>query len=473
MENHPVYKYYKNYVKINGREFLWKDISVSSGKRIVVDNINGFYRPVLQYLGPKETNISITIQYGGIYKSPEASVSSSLKNFNVGGDSVNLAKFVKEEKRTSAEGLKDSFLEQKNFIQDLFESEKSKNIRIELPDGDIINCVLSDRTKSYFSLGLNTEQLNLILLGSTRYSVSKVDKKSIYNIKTEILLSLVTELKAGGIPTSFMNKIKNSKAASWLSKTVENIKGVYKTFRKYANLTKEYISKVQNVLTKVQNVANTLVSSVQEPLKILNMLKQINTQLVDIAKTPGRIVDTIEAICRETSNYLGDTKNTFKFLCSMFDFSKSNNDKLVEYYNINKIQKDIMESEVKETSNIVFFANALTTATEINYENNEDVTETILQLDKMYDSLINNDDISDNIKDLLFDGFNQVKSYLLNEVTAIRNTKYIEIKTPKTLLNIVYDYYGSDDLYDDILLLNKNILKDTICVSGKIKVFDL
>ena len=43
MENHPVYKYYKNYVKINGREFLWKDISVSSGKRIVVDNINGFY----------------------------------------------------------------------------------------------------------------------------------------------------------------------------------------------------------------------------------------------------------------------------------------------------------------------------------------------------------------------------------------------------------------------------------------------
>ena len=56
---------------------------------------------------------------------------------------------------------------------------------------------------------------------------------------------------------------------------------------------------------------------------------------------------------------------------------------------------------------------------------------------------------------------------------VVKNIKYIDITTPRTLLNIVFEYYGSIDLYDDILALNQNNLKDVLQVSGRIKVFDV
>lgn len=477
MENHPVYKYYKDYVKINGRIFLWKEISVSHEKRIVVDNINGFNRPVLQFLGPKESTISLTIEYGGIYSAPQVSTSVSSSTFKTDDSLTNLTTIARTEKRTTAEGLRDSFLDQKNFIESLTRSNTAKLIKLELPDGDKVNCILSKGTKSYFSLGLNTEQLELIILGSIQKNYKPVDKSKILDIKTKTLNLLKSELLTGGVPSSFMDKIKDSKLASWLSKATEKTKGLYKSFRKYANLTKEYISKVQNILTKVQNTINTAMSALQEPLKILNMLKQINKMIVDIAKTPGMIVDAMQNICDGIHDYINDTKNTFKCLTKMFDFGdkkqsgKSGSGK--KYYNLNTIQKEIMENEVKETSNIVFFINALTTSLDIQYNNDEELAEVITQLNDMYDSLSNDENISDNMKDLLFSGYNETKNYLLNETEVVKNIKYINITTPRTLLNIVFEYYGSIDLYDDILALNQNNLKDVLQVSGRIKVFDV
>lgn len=458
MENHPVYQYYKNYIKINGKEFLWTDISVSSGKRIIIDNINDFYRPVLQYLGPRETNFSISIKYGGIYKA-----SDSNKNINSS---------TEVENNNSKNSLKDSFLEQKNFIQDLINTEKSKNVEIELPDGDIVHGVLQNRTKTYFSLGLNNEQLDFIMLYPEKYSYTQISPNKIYDIKTDILNNVKSELISGEIPVSFMDKIKNSKTASWLSKSIENVKSIYKTFRKYSNLVKQYITRVQNILSKVQDIANSFVSVFQEPLRILNLLKDINTQLVNIAKTPGRIVDTMQQICDGVSVYFNNTKNTFNFMFSMFDFTKTNNDKLVEYYNINKIQQEIMESEVRDTSNIVFFTNALINSIEIEYDTDEEISQTILKLDKMYEYLINNNNISDNTKDLLFNGFNETKAYLLNNASSKKNIKYITVSTPKTLHKIVFEYYGDDSLYDEILLLNKDTIKDVLNVRGLIKIFN-
>ncbi len=446
MENTAVYKYYKNYIKINDREFLWDDISNSRGKRLVIDNINGLYRPVIQYLGPNETTFSITIKYGGIYKSGENS---------------------------SKEELKNSFLEQKNFLENIINTEKCKNVKIEFPDGDIFYGVLRSANKGYFSLGLNTESLEFVALQYSYKTEQKADVNKIKNLKSQILNELKTEIQNGELPNSFMQKINNTKNASLLSTTNENIKNIYKSFRKYSNLVKSYVTKVQNILNTVQDNINFFVSTLQEPLRILNMLKYINGQLVNIAKTPGKIVDTIEEICDGIYSYFNDTKNTIKFLYTMFDFSTSNNDKLVEYYNINKLQEAIMEKEIKDSSNIVYFTNIMELSTEVDFNTDEEIESLYKQINEMYNNLYYNDSISIKIKDLLFSCFNETKQYLLEEAVAKNNIKYLEIKTPQTLHKIVYDYYGNEDLFEDILLLNNNIIDDILNVSGKIKIFDI
>lgn len=452
MENHPVFKYYKNYIKINGQEFLWESISVSNGKRIVIDNLNGYYRPVLQYLGPRETNIRITIRYGGIYKTNSK------------------YRFTNTDTSDKSESLKNSFLDQKNFIQNLVNSEKSKNVKIEFPDGDVGRGVLLNRTKTYSEIGLNTEELEFILLQPIQQSESS---KSSTELK-ETTKSFFDKIK--DIKNELTEKYYNTK--EWIHQNVLN-----------------NITKVQNVVTEIQSGINNALSLFSDVALAIDQIGNVVKQVGDLAKTPQAFVNGVQDVFESVKRLVGTTKDTLDLFKNCFDVTfnpeadtssqrdynpsdvlNQDTDSGIkeQYYNLNDLTNRETKELARVQTNSVIFYNCLDMSIDLDYANNEEILETVSELNEMYEDLINSKIINYDIKETITTAYNDVKTYLLNDVmNSSINIKTLEVKTPRTLSKILYELYGSDDLFDDVLALNKDTLTDVLYVVGTIKVYDI
>lgn len=452
MENHPVFKYYKNYIKINGQEFLWESISVSNGKRIVIDNLNGYYRPVLQYLGPRETNIRITIRYGGIYKTNSK------------------YRFTNTDTSDKSESLKNSFLDQKNFIQNLVNSEKSKNVKIEFPDGDVGRGVLLNRTKTYSEIGLNTEELEFILLQPIQQSESS---KSSTELK-ETTKSFFDKIK--DIKNELTEKYYNTK--EWIHQNVLN-----------------NITKVQNVVTEIQSGINNALSLFSDVALAVDQIGNVVKQVGELAKTPQAFVNGIQDVFESVKRLVGTTKDTLDLFKNCFDITfnpeadtssqrdynpsdvlNQDTDSGIkeQYYNLNDLTNRETKELARVQTNSVIFYNCLDMSIDLDYANNEEILETVSELNEMYEDLINSKIINYDIKETITTAYNDVKTYLLNDVmNSSINIKTLEVKTPRTLSKILYELYGSDDLFDDVLALNKDTLTDVLYVVGTIKVYDI
>ena len=367
MENHPVFKYYKNYIKINGQEFLWESISVSNGKRIVIDNLNGYYRPVLQYLGPRETNIRITIRYGGIYKTNSK------------------YRFTNTDTSDKSESLKNSFLDQKNFIQNLVNSEKSKNVKIEFPDGDVGRGVLLNRTKTYSEIGLNTEELEFILLQPIQQSESS---KSSTELK-ETTKSFFDKIK--DIKNELTEKYYNTK--EWIHQNVLN-----------------NITKVQNVVTEIQSGINNALSLFSDVALAIDQIGNVVKQVGDLAKTPQAFVNGVQDVFESVKRLVGTTKDTLDLFKNCFDVTfnpeadtssqrdynpsdvlNQDTDSGIkeQYYNLNDLTNRETKELARVQTNSVIFYNCLDMSIDLDYANNEEILETVSALNETYEELIN------------------------------------------------------------------------------------
>ncbi|WP_018300107.1 DNA circularization N-terminal domain-containing protein [Fangia hongkongensis] len=244
--------------------------------------------------------------------------------------------------------------------------------------------------------------------------------------------------------------------------------------------------KFQNSINKYTNYINQYTNSLREALSLIsvtasalapffNALENLENEIVENILNPSKLANSILSNYSNVLNLSAVTVGKSTLNKNFFNYSTSGETA------VNTPSRVAAESNRKSIDtyiNSLSLVNEFLNTTNTNYTNEDDIRKQSDSLNEQYNNLVINNfslDQSGN-RNQLFDQDtvdsitfmrDQVSAYLEAQLTNAKRIETIRVSR-NSLLPLVYQYYGSLDLYDTISELNK--VGNPSDITGNIKI---
>jgi len=413
----------RDYIKIKSsdsgtKKFKWTSITDSFGKRLDIKQINYIDTPLIQYFG------------------------ESLRSFD-----VNIITGAK------APSGKSAYRRDKNWLNEFFNTEKSKIFHLTFPDGKTKRCVFNNGTITESSN--STGQLT-VSFKCTYYPIPKVKSDAPDKGK---LPEWVQDLQRT-ITDTADDFFKNEKVIGF-NKFLTSLPQT-------ADTVADFVEKVQDKLSTLEELGSDVVGLFQQPSEWVSSLLEINSSVRSLASTPQTLYATIISTVSQVGVYFGDTASTFDAVANTFTFQKAESK---TYTNAQEYYKQSNEDGNNAIFNSLAFISLISIASGIEYKNSEEVDKVQNSLDETYRFLISDITLPNEVRQSLFEAKIAADEYLNSIRLNINSVILVDITRIQPFDKIVFDRYGSLDLYNELLALNSSIVTDINNVSGEIKLY--
>lgn len=403
-------------IKLDNESFYFESCQFpSTGKLISVHNINNENIPFIQELGEKEQQFQLVIAVSG--------------------------------KGSNGVDLKNDYIEQKMFLENIIKNQKI--VTFTAYDFSTVKVKIINSSPTVKSYNYITYDLTLLVIPDT------------YEEDAKFFLNTVTAKKK-----SLFNKFNDllSKTA-WITEAVGFIgKYITQNIAKFNNIVNKIGTQangINQILNKVSGAVDAIKNTINNIAKIITMPAQWFNNLVNIWENVLSIGTTVE--------------NAMSMIANAYDFSsgkKVKSSKISVGSGEALTSGNFIEDNQKNLDNLMVTTNniAMTYAfsgfildaefkDDIQLKQCRELFNTIIE-----DSISNNDMVDIDTKNALLDLKIELNNYLTEELNNVRNIIDFTITSEDSLYNLVYNYYGNTDNYDDILNLNKDTIMDIICL---------
>lgn len=409
-------------IRLDGYYFLAKKCDGPTLAKNLVISYPSNNAPVVQDLGKKEMHYSIVLELGGKGKTEE----SNKSNLDF----------------------------QKSLILKLY--EKQSFIFIE-PTGKRYSSKIST---------ISTENM----VNGVIYTIDLIVFYEIKEKKKGITNKLI-KAKSKSIFKKFNDWLTNKlKQPAW-----------WKNLKNTVNST---ITNFRSTVNTLNNISDSIVNEFNRPNQWLQQFNQTMNDIKKICQTPTKIFQTINNLC---NNLIGTFNNIKDFANTAFkqDFNWKTSGSSTKAgdlpisvtsipalsTNAEEVQKQLASDIIETSVKLSLLTSFTDFSVDYGFTTSEDIDLFIESFDTMFNDLMANEFLDFDVKKEMI----EYKQYIYDFINNIdvKNIIDVVIVSPSTLINIVYNYYGNLDYFEDILKLNNFTILDIFNITGTIKMFEV
>lgn len=236
------------------------------------------------------------------------------------------------------------------------------------------------------------------------------------------------------------------------------------------SLTSDYSNNSILTATKLGDVADSFDNALALTYKLTDKANEISTNLLDFkskintyALTPNLLGSSLKKLWDNLNFISSDNKEQIRILKSFYSFGSL--DMSVPENTLERIERKKTFKAINDTMIVNSLALSYATASEIDYDNDQDLQSTINDIEAQFDS--KKEDLNNDIIDELNNIRENTLAYLSNLDLVTVTEK--EIK-PTSLVLLSFQQYGTVEKYDSLLTLNK--FYDPAFIKGKVKILN-
>jgi len=317
---------------------------------------------------------------------------------------------------------------------------------------------------------------NLNAIGRGTLTHPTIGQKKVVVVSVSVDEDFINELGIAKYKVTFAESTLNkypeegdSKSAlsKWFDQHFASAKAAFDKVVEYYNkgiegfnIARDYI---QNTTQTVNDIVSTVNGVADEAAAFVADIADLTASLTELMQTPSNLSRRFQNIFGTISAITDSFKTMVDIALNIFDSSKN------EQYPASSARNEQLNTNNQELDNYFktsSLAIACLASTNIDYTSQEEIDGIIKRLNTAFDSL-NPDKIDEDVYYNLQNLKVGTASFLKNLRTTL--PFYVTIKTnsvPSAVLT--YNYYGSSDRSDEILLLNN--IEDPAFVNGNINI---
>ena len=335
---------------------------------------------------------------------------------------------------------------------------------------------IQETTSSRYKRSKKKLEDNLNAIGRGTLTHPTIGQKKVVVVSASVDEDFINELGIAKYKVTFAESTVNkypeegsSKSAlsKWFDQHFASAKAAFDGLVKYYdigiegfNIARDYI---QNTTQTVNGIVSTINGVADEAAAFVADIADLTASLTELMQTPSNLSRRFQNIFGAISAITDSFNTMVDIALNIFDSSKN------EQYPASSARNEQLNTNNQQLDNYFktsSLAVACLASTNIDYTSQEEIDGIIKRLSTAFDSLNPNkidEDVYYNLQNLKVG----TTAFLKNLRTTL--PFYVSIKTnsvPSAVLT--YNYYGTSDRSDEILLLNN--IEDPAFVSGNINI---
>lgn len=431
----------------NTMNFLFSDYNgINYEKNLNISYItNG--KPVIQDLGNREQTISIKLY---VYGSSSIKLEENSYSNNFIPSIATVEKFNDNYKRRE-NSILNNYLKQLDFLKSLVEKQNTKVLFID-PYNNIYKCVVQKCSQ-----------------------ISEKYNKAVFDLSLVVLQEKEANYTDSNIDFTQANK--------FFDNLVENIS---KNWLIINNVLNNTANTINQVLDGINGTKNDILSGFNNIGVLSQQIENIKDNINSIASSPKDFksaMDNLKNSFKNAINKSSDSNNKIGEIQKRYSGSHKIKSNSITINNIltkknlitnTEDEQNVMQlNYINLTNDYFYYQTFAETVQTMQIDNIEEKNVLRNLSNNLFDELLDNDSLNDDLESLNFKREIIKTKISLDSIIdnmSAKNIVEIEVKN-KTLLNVLNEYYGNDELFYEIIKLNNYSYIDIINLNGKVKVY--